>query len=120
MNLFWENTRYYTDDEECSVIGSRASSMEVTRLEYEGCSVAIHRKVVDSEVKYEAFADFNGDEDAARRFDNEMYNVNNIYSDAGALSGEDDNVHLECSFNPRDIIENHLGIPQSVWLEVKN
>ena len=93
---------------------------EVTTLQYAGCLLKIHRRVVGSKVRYEAFADFYGDEEAANRFDHEMYYENNIMSDGGALSGEDGDVHVECDYNPRDIIEAYLGKPHSVSLEVKN
>lgn len=93
---------------------------EVTILQYAGCRLEIHRRVVGSKVRYEAFADFYGDEEAANRFDHEMYYESNIMSDGGALSGEDGDVHVECDYNPRDIIESYLGKPHSVSLEVKN
>jgi hypothetical protein len=95
------------------------ANVEVTTLEYGSCLIEIRRRVNNDKVNYDAFADFRGDEEKAYLFDHEMYNVNNIYSDSGALSGEDDHIHLQCPYNPRDIIENYLGFPQSVRLEIR-
>jgi hypothetical protein len=94
--------------------------VEVTKLEYDVCLIEIRRMVVNNKVNYDAFANFRGNEDAAYHFDHEMYHVHNIYSDSGALSGADDHIHLQCPYNPRDIIENYLGQPKTVWVETNN
>lgn len=95
------------------------ANIEVTTLEYGSCMIEIRRRINNDKVNYDAFANFRGDEEAAYLFDHEMYHVNNIFSDSGALSGEDDRIHLQCPYNPRDIIENYLGLPQSVRLEIR-
>ena len=82
-----------------------------------GCSIEIVRKISDSGFKYDVYADFHGHEEAADYFDYEMYHVNNIFSESLDYDG---NVHLQCDYNPRDIIEKYLGQPDRAYSETKN
>lgn len=82
-----------------------------------GCSIEIVRKISDSGFVYDVYADFHGHEEAAYYFDYEMYQVNSIFSE---ILDNDGNVHLQCNYNPRDIIEKYLGQPDRAYLETKD